>query len=76
MVSLVHIESAIAAVDHEVKTVLHDMSLSLTEKDQKMLPLLRESKVLKQAYEDLQYLKANPPSASVTCKVGSYKEGK
>jgi len=74
MVSLVHIESALAAVDHEVKTVLQDMSLSLTEKDQKMLPLLRESKVLKQAYEDLQYLKANPPSPSAGCKVGSHRQ--
>lgn len=74
MVSLIHIESALAAVDHEVKTVLQDMSLSLTQKDQKMLPLLRESKVLKQAYEDLQYLKANPPSPSTQCKVGSHRQ--
>lgn len=73
MISLTHLEAALAAVDSEVKALLYNQSLSLTEKDEKMLPLLRESKVLKQAYEDLCYLRDNPPSAPSQCKVGSYK---
>ncbi len=76
MVSLTHIEAALAAVDAEVKALLYDQKLSLNEKDEKMLPLLRESKVLKQVHEDLCYLRDNPPSAPVQCKVGSYKEEK
>jgi len=74
MISLTHLEAALAAVDTEVKALLYNQSLSLTEKDEKMLPLLRESKVLKQAYEDLCYLRDNPPSNPTGCKVGSYKE--
>jgi hypothetical protein len=74
MISLTHIEAALAAVDAEVKALLYNQSLSLTEKDEKMLPLLRENKVLKQAHEDLCYLRDNPPSAPSQCKVGSYKE--
>lgn len=74
MVSISHLESALAAVDAEVKALLYNQSLSLTEKDEKMLPLLRESKVLKQAYEDLCYLRDNPPSSAGGCKVGKYKE--
>lgn len=74
MVSLTHIEAALAAVDAEVKALLYDHSLSLTEKDEKMLPLLRESKVLKQTYEDLCYLRDNPPTAPTQCKVGSSKK--
>lgn len=74
MVSLTHIEAALAAVDAEVKALLYNQSLSLSEKDQKMLPLLRESKVLKQTYEDLCYLKENPPSAPEGCKAGQYRE--
>lgn len=74
MVSLTHLEAALAAVDAEVKALLYDQSLSLTEKDDKMLPLLRESKVLKQAYEDLCYLKANPPTSAAGCKAGHYRE--
>lgn len=74
MVSLTHLEAALAAVDSEVKALLYDTSLSLTLKDEKMLPLLRESKVLKQAYEDLCYLRDNPPSSAGTCKVGQYRE--
>lgn len=74
MVSLTHLEAALAAVDAEVKALLYNQSLSLSEKDEKMLPLLRESKVLKQAYEDLCYLKENPPSTPSGCKAGQYRE--
>ncbi|MFA5216532.1 hypothetical protein [Sulfuricurvum sp.] len=74
MVSLTHLEAALAAIDAEVKGLLYDQTLSLSEKDEKMLPLLRESKVVKQAYEDVCYLKENPPSSPNGCKAGSYRE--
>jgi len=74
MVSLTHIEAALAAIDAEVKALLYNQSLSLSEKDEKMLPLLRESKVVKQTYEDLCYLRDNPPSAPGGCKAGQYRE--
>ncbi|MDP3588483.1 MAG: hypothetical protein Q8R58_10560 [Sulfuricurvum sp.] len=74
MVSLTHLEAALAAVDTEVKALLYNQSLSLTDKDEKMLPLLRESKVLKQAYEDLCYLRDNPPTSPSGCKAGNYRE--
>lgn len=74
MISLTHIEAALAAVDAEVKALIYDQSLSQNEKDEKMLPLLRESKVLKQAHEDLCYLKDNPPSSQSGCKAGSYRK--
>jgi len=74
MVSLTHIEAALAAIDAEVKALLYNQSLSLSEKDEKMLPLLRESKVVKQTYEDLCYLRDNPPSAPGGCKAGQYRK--
>jgi hypothetical protein len=74
MVSLTHLEAALAAVDSEIKAILYNQSLSLTEKDEKMLPLLRESKVLKQTHEDLCYLRDNPPAPPSGCKVGRGKE--
>lgn len=74
MISLTHIEAALAAVDAEVKALLYDQSLSQNEKDAKMLPLLRESKVLKQTHEDLCYLRDNPPSSPSGCKAGSYRK--
>ena len=74
MISLTHLEAALAALDAEVKALLYNESLSLSEKDEKMLPLLRESKVLKQAHEDVCYLRDNPPSNPSGCKVGSYRE--
>jgi hypothetical protein len=74
MISLTHLEAAMEAIDKEVKALLYDQSLSLNEKDSKMLPLLRESKVIKQAYEDVCYLKENPPSSPSGCKAGQYRE--
>jgi hypothetical protein len=74
MVSLTHLEAALAAVDTEVKALLYNQSLPMSEKDEKILPLLRESKVLKQAYEDLCYLRDNPPSAHSGCKAGQFRE--
>lgn len=74
MVSITHIETALAAVDAEVKALIYNQSLSQNEKDEKMLPLLRESKVLKQAHEDLCYLRDNPPSSQSGCKAGSYRK--
>jgi len=74
MISLTHLEAALAAVDAEVKALLYNQSLSLSEKDEKMLPLLRESKVLKQAHADLCYLRDNPPTSSAGCKAGTYRE--
>lgn len=74
MISLSHLEAAMEAIDKEVKALLYDQSLSLHEKDEKMLPLLRESKVIKQAYEDVCYLKENPPSTPNGCKAGSYRK--
>ncbi|MGZ5208599.1 MAG: hypothetical protein ACXWB0_06240 [Sulfuricurvum sp.] len=74
MISLPHIEAALAAVDAEVKALLYNQSLSLNQKDEKMLPLLRESKVLKQAYEDICYLRDNPPASTGGCKAGKYRE--
>jgi len=74
MISLTHLEAALAAVDAEVKALLYNQSLSLSEKDEKMLPLLRESKVLKQAHEDLCYLRDNPPTSTGGCKAGKYRE--
>ncbi|PHM18635.1 MAG: hypothetical protein CJD30_01605 [Sulfuricurvum sp. PD_MW2] len=74
MVSITHIETALAAVDAEVKALIYNQSLSQNEKDEKMLPLLRESKVLKQAHEDLCYLRDNPPSSQSGCKAGRYRK--
>lgn len=74
MISLTHIEAALAAIDAEVKALLYNQSLSQNEKDAKMLPLLRESKVLKQTHEDLCYLRDNPPSSPSGCKAGSYRK--
>ena len=74
MKSIKHIEAAIKELDGDIQTILMDFSISLTEKDNQMLPLVREAKVLKQTLEDLKYLEANPPVLNQPCGISKYRE--
>jgi hypothetical protein len=74
MKSIKHIEAALKEVDEEVQALLTDMSISLTEKDNRMLPLVREKKVLQQTLEDLIYLKENPPALNQPCGISKYRD--
>jgi hypothetical protein len=74
MKSITFIEDALKSLDDEVQAVLMNMSISLTEKDDMMLPLLQQKRVLDQTLEDLQYLKANPPAKGGTCKTGNMRK--
>ncbi len=69
-----HINNALADLDKEVETILMDWSINLTEKDNLMLPLLQQQKVLKQTLEDLTYLKENPPTPNQACGISKYRE--
>ena len=74
MKSIEHINNALADLDKEVETILMDWSINLTEKDNLMLPLLQQKKVLKQTLEDLTYLKENPPTPNQPCGISKYRE--
>jgi alpha-galactosidase len=69
-----HINNALADLDKEVETILMDWSINLTEKDNLMLPILQQQKVLKQTLEDLTYLKENPPTPNQACGISKYRE--
>ena len=74
MKSIKHIQSALNEVDADIQAILMDFTISLTDKDNKMLPLVREAKVLKQTLEDLTYLEANPPALNQPCGISKYRE--
>ncbi|MGW8169002.1 MAG: hypothetical protein ACWGHH_03255 [Sulfurovaceae bacterium] len=57
MVSISHLEAALAAVDAEINALLYNNIISAKEKDEKMFRLLEENKVLKKAHEDICNLK-------------------
>ncbi len=69
-----HIQNALGDLDKEVEAILLDVSRSLTQKDNAMLPLLRQKKVLKQALEDLEYLEAHPPPLNQPCGISKYRD--
>jgi hypothetical protein len=50
------------------------MKLNLTQKDNAMLPLLLQKKVLKQTLEDLEYLEANPPTPNQPCGISKFRD--
>ncbi len=68
-----HIKSAIHDLDNEVHSILMNIKLNLTEKDNLMLPILQQKKVLQQTLEDLEYLEANPPTPNQPCGISKYR---
>lgn len=69
-----HIEAAIKEIDDEVQSILMNIKLSLTQKDDLMLPLVRYKKVLVQTKEDLEYLVANPPVKEGGCGMSKHRK--
>ncbi len=74
MNSIKHIQSALSELDKEVETILLDWSIPLNEKDNLMLPIVQQKKVLTQTLEDLTYLKENPPKPNQPCGISKYRE--
>ncbi len=74
MKSIEHIKNALKDLDSEVESILLNISLSLQEKDNVMLPLLQQKRVLTQTLKDLEYLKANPPKPNQPCGISKYRE--
>lgn len=74
MNSIKYIKQALEDLDKEVEATLLDIKLSLKEKDNIMLPILRQQKVLKQTLEDLIYLQEHPPTPNQPCGISKYRE--
>ena len=74
MNSITHVKNALNELDSEVETILTDWSIPLNEKDNLMLPLLQQKKVLTQTLEDLEYLRDNPPTPNQPCGISKYRE--
>ncbi len=74
MKSIEHINNALKDLDEEVQAILIDWSINLTEKDNLMLPLLQQKRVLTQTLEDLTYLKENPPAQNQACGISKYRD--
>lgn len=74
MKAIEHIKNALKDLDQEVEGILLNISLSLTEKDNLMLPLLQQKRVLSQTLEDLEYLEAHPPTPNQPCGISKYRE--
>ncbi|WP_294967027.1 hypothetical protein [Sulfurimonas sp.] len=74
MNSIKHINNALKELDDEVQKILLNLDIPLNEKDNIMLPMLQQKKVLSQTLEDLTYLKDNPPKPNQPCGISKYKE--
>ena len=74
MNSIKHIENALKELDDEVQALLLNWDIPLNEKDNIMLPILQQKKVLTQTLEDLTYLKENPPKKNQPCGISKYRE--
>ncbi|MDD5406400.1 MAG: hypothetical protein PHE73_05620 [Sulfurovaceae bacterium] len=66
MVSLSHLETALAAIDAQIKALQYDETIIQSEKEQKIISLMSENKILKRAYQDLCNLKEKSQHNSTT----------
>jgi len=71
--SIQHIQNALQDLDDAVQKILLDWSIPLNEKDNLMLPILQQKRVLTQTLEDLEYLKAHPPKPNQPCGISKYR---
>ncbi len=73
MKSLEYIQMALDALDKEVESYVMDLNMNMTTKNEKMLPLLQQKRVLEQTKEDLIYLRDNPPSNAGQCTMYKHR---
>ena len=71
--SIKHIKNALKDLDDEVEKILLNWNLPLNEKDNLMLPILQQKRVLTQTLEDLSYLKEHPPKPNQPCGISKYR---
>ena len=64
---------ALDALDKEVESHVMDLDMDMTTKNEKMLPLLQQKRVLEQTKEDLCYLRDNPPSNAGECTMYKHR---
>jgi len=74
MNSIIHIKNALKELDDEVQKILLNWDIALNEKDNLMLPILQQKKVLTQTLEDLTYFKDNPPTPNQPCGISKHRE--
>lgn len=74
MNSIKHIQNALKELDDEVQTILINWDIPLNEKDNLMLPILQQKRVLTQTLEDLNYLIENPPKPNQPCGISKFRE--
>ena len=74
--SIKYIDEALKELDKKVEKIVMDFTIPLKEKDNLMLPLLLEKKILKQTKEDLEYLRDNPPAKNQPCGISKYRDDK
>jgi len=74
MNSIKHIKKALKELDQEVQNILLNTTMPLNEKDNLMLPILQQKRVLTQTLEDLEYLRDNPPTPNQPCGISKYRE--
>ncbi len=72
--SIQHVQNALKDLDDEVQKILLNWDIPLNEKDNLMLPILQQKKVLAQTLEDLEYLKAHPPKPNQPCGISKYRD--
>jgi len=75
MKTITHIESALKELNDELRELMFTTNVSMKQRDDEVLLIQQQKRVLEQTLEDLTHLFNNPPKSVSACKTSEQAMG-
>jgi len=66
--TIIHIENALKDLNKELQELMFKTNVAMKTRDDEVLLIQQQKRVLEQTLEDLTHLKNNPPKSVSACK--------
>ncbi len=71
MKTIIHIENALKDLNKELQELMFKTNVAMKTRDDEVLLIQQQKRVLEQTLEDLTHLKNNPPKSVSACKTAT-----
>ena len=68
MKSITYIEKALGSLNQELRDLMFKTDVSMKQRDDEVLYIYQQKRVLEQTLRDLNHIKENPPKSTSSCK--------
>lgn len=75
MKTITHIEDALKDLNSELKELMFKTNVAMKQRDDEVLLIQQQKRVLEQTLEDLSHLRDNPPKSVSACKTNEQAQG-